>query len=527
MRRVLTWLVHSTALGVVAWTCFADRPLVTVVTNSFGTGTPDFGSILSAERVGAADPAFATNTIPAPFSTNAVLTVCAPTQWHFYVFTNTTDFTNAVFLTFLPEPLSTFPTATNLPGSSTSVWSATPDLDLYVSHDPAAIAAADMSLGRGGTETIVYSNATPGVYYVGVKCESTLGAEYGFVADTSLEPFVQTDPQGNQVLRGFPQTAMTTWGTPSAPSAAYLFHVTPDVFPVRRVIVRNVLSAASLSDAQLALRHQSSTIWLLDHSGGGAAPATNLVFDDSAEGDLPGAQASAGPGTLRDFEGRTARGLWLLTLLTTNQPIADSSSSILLEAQPDLAGSVMTTLLPGSCREDSLVVPLQASNLAVMAGINSGTGPVTLQVYPLAGPSSNCPVMQISAASSGGTFVVDETSQPPLNPGAYRVRTCNSGPDAAEIALQSALSGAPAPLLTNIYTATGQVALAEAGLSDATLLVTNTGRVISVQAGVRLDSARVSDLVLNLIGPDGTRVLLSDGRGGDSATSLGADVIQT
>jgi subtilisin-like proprotein convertase family protein len=509
---------------------------VTIITNSFGTGAPDFGSVLVGERIGPADPAFATNTIPAPFSTNAVLTIGAPGQWHFYVFTNSTDFTNAVFLTFLPEPLSTFPVATNLPASTNSAlsWSATPDLDLYVSHDPAltnldaaAIAAADMSLGRGGTETLIYSNATPGVYYVGVKCESTLGAQYGFVADASLEPFVQSDPHGNQLLRGFPRTAMTTGGTPSTPAVAYLFHVTPDAFPVRRVIVTNVLSSASLPEAQLALTRQGSTVWLLNHSAAGSAPATNLVFDDSAEGDLPGAQASAGPGTLRDFEGRSARGLWLLDLQTTNQPISDSASSILLEPQSELIGGVIANLLPGACREDYLPVPLQASNLTVTVDLGSGTGPLSLQVCPFDSPLSNCPTLQISAANSGNALVVDQTSQPPLHPGAYRIRTCNLGPDIAGITVQAAFPGASIPPVTNFYTSSKPLNLTEAGVSDSTLAVTNSGRVISVEVGVRLDHPRVSDLVLSLVGPDGARILLQDSRGGASTAGLGANQVLT
>src|SRR4029077_16559844 len=100
---------------------------------------------------------------------------------------NETAFTNAVFLTFLPATIA-LPrggvTETNGPTNATRLEA---DIDLYVSRDhgltnldPAVLAGAEMSLSRGGTETIVYSNATPGMYYIGVKSESQEAAEYGF-----------------------------------------------------------------------------------------------------------------------------------------------------------------------------------------------------------------------------------------------------------------------------------------------------------------------------------------------------------
>jgi hypothetical protein len=71
------------------------------------------------------------------------------------------------------------------------------------------LAAAAFSFNRGGAETIIYSNATPGLYYIGVKCESLQGAEYGLLADVSLESFAQTDSLGNEILRGFPRLPLS------------------------------------------------------------------------------------------------------------------------------------------------------------------------------------------------------------------------------------------------------------------------------------------------------------------------------
>src|SRR5204862_530807 len=133
-------------------------------------------------------------------------------QWHFYMITNTGagDFTNAAFLTFLPPTLADPRMGlTQLdPNNATRVEG---DIDLYVSTDssitnlnPVAIAGADKSLGRGGTETVILSNAVPGIYYIGVKAEDREAAEYGFLGVFSNLPFGSGDQNGDMHLRGFP-----------------------------------------------------------------------------------------------------------------------------------------------------------------------------------------------------------------------------------------------------------------------------------------------------------------------------------
>src|ERR1041385_7702146 len=114
-------------------------------------------------------------------------------QWHFYVVTNTTSFSNAAFITFLPSDLAlprmgvrpTTNTTRLIPPLFTSYTSLTnatrvsADIDLYVTTDfnltnlsPAAVAGAVTSRGRGGTEQVVLTNAVPGrLYYLGVKSE--------------------------------------------------------------------------------------------------------------------------------------------------------------------------------------------------------------------------------------------------------------------------------------------------------------------------------------------------------------------
>src|ERR1035438_8451242 len=90
----------------------------------------------------------------------------------------------SAFLTFQPANLS----LPRLGVDQTNLNNATraeADIDLYVSTDPAltnldpaALAAADTVLGRGGTGAVVYDSVVPGaIYYVGVKSEDQEAAE--------------------------------------------------------------------------------------------------------------------------------------------------------------------------------------------------------------------------------------------------------------------------------------------------------------------------------------------------------------
>ena len=499
------------------------RRVLTVLTNTFGADDPDFGALLIGESVGALEPLLATNTVPAPFSTNAVITIGTTNSWHFYAITNSPGYSNAVFLTFLSQPPPQFPTGTN-PLAKTDI-----DIDLYVSRDPgltnldpAAIQQADVSLSRGGSETVIYTNAASAVYYIGVKCESPLGARYNLAVDFSPEPFVQIDSTGDELLRGFPAPTTATSAMP-----AYLLHVTPDSFPVRRIIVTNRLSAASPNDLRLMLTHQNSSVVLQNGFGAGAITNATLVYDDSHEQDIAGALASSGPGSLTEFGGQNSKGQWLLSLTTTNQPATNHASWIYLERQVDMGGGAGVVLLPGACREDFVNVPLGASALTLPASITSGTGSISLQAYPAGFTSSNCPVLTVSAASASGELVLDQTTMPPLRPGIYVVETCNPGPDSVDVSLQDALALSQNASVTNLYTSTNHVVLNDQSLTTSSVTVTNPGLVASVQVGVRLNDPRVSDLVLSLIAPDGTRVLLDAQRGGISTGGIGADFVVT
>jgi subtilisin-like proprotein convertase family protein len=509
-------------------------PLPTTITNSFTLSGNDFGAVLLHQRAGANAPYPATNTIALAGITNAVLTIGATNQWHFYTFNNATAFTNAAFLTFAPlgqaslfSPLAYTNTASN------SVVRE-PDLDLYVSRDPGltnlspvAIANADMSLGRGGSEAIIYSNATPGLYYIGVKCESQEAADFGFAALCSSLPFSQVDPLGNLLLRGSPAPTAIPAGAPADPGVAWVFALNPSPGAVRRVIVTNSLSTPALSSLQGALTHNNTAVVLDNHSPGGPALDQSFVYDDTTEGDIPGAQPTDGPGSLRDFAGQSAFGQWQLTLANTNLAGTNDSLWLSLEPQGDLTTGVFPNILPGACHEEFISLLPSVTNLAILASLNSGTGPLSLQVFPSTLPSTNFPTTMLTSPNFSGAVTLDKSSLPPLYPTLYAVRLCNLGPDPALMSLSATLTLDPNPPIPVRYTSTAPLAILDDALTATSLLVTNTDQVVATEVGVQLNHPRVSDLALTLVSPNGTRVLLDENRGGASSEGMGSSMLTT
>jgi len=122
----------------VAFTNTVGYPQVTGVTNQFASNPTVAGGILLDQHVGANTPLLGT--------TNGMTN-----QWHFYVITNTANFTNAAFITFLPPTLS-LPREGVFEDNLDNASRIEADIDLYVSQDfnltnlaPAAVAAAEKS----------------------------------------------------------------------------------------------------------------------------------------------------------------------------------------------------------------------------------------------------------------------------------------------------------------------------------------------------------------------------------------------
>jgi subtilisin-like proprotein convertase family protein len=185
------------------------------------------------------------------------------------------------------------------------------------------------------------------------------------------------------------------------------------------------------------------------------------------------------------------------------------------------------TIQPGVCRDDFISVSIQATNLTDIVSFVSGSGPIAVEVYPSGASVSNCPTLVITNIGDTAGLVVDETSQPPLNPGLYFLRTCNLGSDPASVVIQASTVIGATPVVTNYLVSGDPLVIRDDAISSSSLSVTNSDKIISVEVGIRIDHPRISDLVLSLIGPDGTRVLLDAGRGGQSINGMGANALVT
>src|SRR5262249_35416388 len=147
---------------------------------------------------------------------------------------------------------------------------------------------ATKSLSRGGTESIVISNAVFGPYYVGVKSEDQEAAEYGFLGVFSLLPFSESQ-NGNLILHGVPVPAVIPNGTPQNPGAALIFGVAAQPIGVRRVVVTNTLVHELIGDLLVNLSHSQTFSVLNNHtcvtdpSTGSCFTNYTYIYEDNGE----------------------------------------------------------------------------------------------------------------------------------------------------------------------------------------------------------------------------------------------------
>ena len=149
------------------------------------------------------------------------------------MFTNTAavtnaNFTNVAFVTFLPPELGVPRLGVGEENDPASATRPEADIDLYVSTnpaltnlDPAAVANAQSSVGRTGTEKVLYTNSAPGqVYYIGVRSQDQEGGSLGFWGWRPTSPSARPIPTGTVVLTVLtPVPVVIPGGTPANPSA--------------------------------------------------------------------------------------------------------------------------------------------------------------------------------------------------------------------------------------------------------------------------------------------------------------------
>lgn len=454
-------------------------------------------------------------------------------QWHFYVFTNSptpydwyTNFgTNVAIALHTPLNLSV---ARNVE----------PDIDLYVSRDrrlldldPQAVAAADRSIQRGGSsETIMYTNAVVDpseVFYIGVKSEDQMAAEYSIVALSTMEPFATIDEQGNHWLRGLPVPRPIADGSPVTPAYAQVYAFDPYPIDVNMVVVSNTLVHELLGDLLGALSHNTRGMVLNNHrSFGDVGGVYSMLYDDSGSGEFRDADTTDGPGSLDDFIGVEGSGSWMLTAIDNalGQTGYVQNLTIRLTPNLDLLAGAFVNLGANMWRFAHLDVPPGVSRMIVEVRSLSA-GPLEVYVRRGARPTATRFDAHATMFPTGGDLSLGIEDDPPLRYGLYHFGFYN--PTAADISFYVSVRfeyDVPG-IFRSDSASTNIVALGDDVISVGTNALTSGLTISEIKVGVRLNHERASDLAVYLVTPRGERVLLSENRGGTNWQTWGGETL--
>ena len=441
-------------------------------------------------------------------------------QWRFFIFdrTNATH-TNVGFFTFLTP---------NLSRPRTSLEA---DIDLYVSPDSAltnldasVIANAFTSRKRGGTEAVVFTNATIDRYYIGVKSEDQRAASFGLFGHAGDTPFSETDSNGVVTVHGLGVPVDIPDGSSEQGSDVYVFGYCIDQIDIRNVVVTNTLTHENGGDLFGLLQHNGKRSVLNNHRG--FSGTTTFIFDDSDSGNILGALPTDPPGTLRNFWGEEGQGSWQLTMTDNQLDFVGriESFTIRLEPRRETNDTFTTvTILPDRWFYTFVLVPPNASLLAI--DVVPTPGQVEVYARRRFIPDENNFDHFGLFGPSGGTLSIDRTSVPPLSPGIYFIGLRNPNADPLTVNFRIRLEYDPFGAQTTLYRSSGPTNLIDDAVTTALMTVTNAQEVYDVRVGVRINHSRASDLALTLVSPAGTRVLLSENRGGDSPFGYGEDLI--
>jgi subtilisin family serine protease/subtilisin-like proprotein convertase family protein len=490
-------------------------PPVTTITN----GVP-----LLQQRVGA-------NFQLAP-STNGIAA-----QWNFYVFTNAlftnnpsglVNGSNVAFVTFLPPNVSR---SRNLDA----------DIDLYVSTDAqltnlvsAVVDGAFKSRGRSGTELVIFTNAAVGlnsIFYIGVKSEDQQAAEYGIAAFSTEVPFESTDADGNLILRGVPPNVLIPDGSPSSPGFVPVFAFGISENPIARVVVTNEITHQSVGDLLGNLSHEDQFAVLNNHNafGGSGDGFYRIVYDDSQSGQSFFSRHTDGPGTLNNFAGQSSSGVWMLTMNddSVNRTGVVNSFTVRIEPQQLLTGTngINDSVLANQWQFYFIDVPLDANRLTVL--LSSTDGPLNLYLRHGAVPTTTEFDKSALIDTPGGSLSIGLGDVPPLNAGRYFIGVFNPTAATVNYNIRVVIDRDLAAMKTGaLLSADTPLIVTDDAIINSSIFVSDTRPVVDVQAGVRIEHARGSDLVMHLISPQGTRVILTENRGRTNQLGYGvSDII--
>ena len=446
-------------------------------------------------------------------------------QWNFFVFTNTfitnsfstlTNGTNVAFITFLPPNLSK-------PRNLES------DIDLYVSNDPrlrdldqGVLDNAWKSTGRGGTELVVFTNAAlDEVFYIGVRAEDQQAGEFGLIAISSDDPF-ERNIDGNPVLQGFPVGAIIPDGTANLPGSIQVFAIGISPNTVQRVVVTNIITHSNLGDLIGTLSHNRVSAVLNNHTLGNFTGTNFFVYDDSFFGRSLLSQSTDGPGSLEDFVGSQANGVWMLNMVDNSLSHTGRVENLSLMVQPFQVGNlsdagpqgIAGTVGPNDsvCFFDD--VPPEATNLIVR--LSQMTGPLDVFLRREANPTPEEFDKMATINPPGGDLILGLDDQPlPLLAGRYFICLFNTNAFTSVDFRVAALHGLGPPVDSSLtLTETNLFRLMDDAVTSTSFDVFADKILMDVQVGLRVNHPRAADLTAHLVSPQGTRILLTENRGG-------------
>ena len=529
------------------------------VANVPGPGQPityvgNTNSIYYNQVSGANAPWLSTNTslfgTNSPYFTNASLSIGQTNQWHFFIVTNTTPWTNAAFIVFLPNTLA-IPRLGVFAGTDANATRPEADLDMFVTSpltDPNAGGLTNLNpvtisncvqgvlgdataLNRGGTEFVVYSNSTLGqVYYIGVQAEDQMAAQFAFLPIFSQEPFSRADANGNQIVTGLLLPAEIPDGNNAHPGRALVMGLATMPMQVGGLTVSNAITHQNFGDLLGVLTHGTRGSAVLNNHDGLPNPVIDYttVYNDDG---LPNTRHTDGPGSLRAFRGQEAIGPWILSEIddSMTQTGAVTGLTFIIRPHRDLRKGLITVSVPaGSWFYDYVDVPVGYTNITVVATNLPPTSvpPIVLALQFNTEPtiSNNIAIVGLTNGTPPGNLISDG---PPLAPGRYFVGVFNPDTIDHDVVLGAFLTFDPSAITRLNFKSAAPVPLLDDAVTYDYMYVTNTAPIQEFNVGLRVDHQRISDLAFHLISPDGSRFLLMENRGGQSTNGCGLTIITT
>lgn len=477
------------------------------------------------------------------------------------------------FLTFAPPELSI---PRNIEGDLDLYVSKNPAL---TNLEPSAVASAWKSVSRGGTEQVVFqpdniirhrdgadtgetvpvydpNNPLAGgvitnvanvgdVFYVGVKSEDQQGAEFSLIGVSSDQPF-QQEENGKQILTAVPISVFIPDGLPNSPQAGIAVAIGLSDHRTLDASVVATISHQEFGDLFGTIRHNSISAVLNNHSlnNGNFSGVNSYIFSDNPYADrispldqrefptslFPGISPesylySDGPGILSGYAGQRMAGSWVFEMIDNAATHTGRVERLEVHIEP-----VRQNLLPGEITRGTVAArgqdfylfdaPPDALKMTViLKQLNNLGTPLQLLVRKDFVPTTNSGEFDYQAVitppADTTKITIDKTTFPPLSAGEYFIGVLNPGgtPTDYEISvlLEIDSSGANTKRLSD-----KNFDVPDDLTTNHVVTITNDVTVANAAVAILAENIPIADLVLHLVSPQGTRIVLSENRGGAS-----------